>query len=265
MIAGMPYATSHDTPIYYEVHGSGPAVVFAHGMGGNSLSWWQQIPAFSRGLRAIPFSHRGFSRSTCPPEAFQPGWFADDLRAILDVEKIERAALVCQSMGGWTGLRTAMQSPERVACLVLCATPGGLNTPSIAAAREKIAAGIGSEPVLRGNLALAPDYPERAPAMALLYDQIQGLNPGVPPEALVRLGDPAVQVEPDELSEYRVPTLVIACEHDQLFPPAAIREVAALIPGAELYDFKGAGHSSYFEDPTTFNEIVGSFVRKHLP
>ena len=84
-------------------------------------------------------------------------------------------------------------------------------------------------------------------------------------EALVRLADPAAQVEPDELSEYRVPTLVIACEHDQLFPAEAIREVASLIPGAELYDFKGAGHSSYFEDPTTFNEIVGSFVRKHLP
>ena len=32
-----------DAEIYYEVAGSGPAVIFAHGLGGNHLSWWQQV------------------------------------------------------------------------------------------------------------------------------------------------------------------------------------------------------------------------------
>ena len=32
--------------IYYECTGSGPAVLFAHGLGGNHLSWWQQVPIF---------------------------------------------------------------------------------------------------------------------------------------------------------------------------------------------------------------------------
>ena len=37
--------------LHYEVHGpaigSAPAIIFAHGAGGNGLSWWQQVPAFS--------------------------------------------------------------------------------------------------------------------------------------------------------------------------------------------------------------------------
>jgi len=33
--------------IYYEVTGSGPAIIFAHGLGSNHLTWWQQIPHFS--------------------------------------------------------------------------------------------------------------------------------------------------------------------------------------------------------------------------
>jgi pimeloyl-ACP methyl ester carboxylesterase len=47
-----------------------------------------------------------------------------------------------------------------------------------------------------------------------------------------------------------------------LFPPAVIREVAGLIPGAELIELPGAGHSPYFEMPDAFNETVAAFVNK---
>ena len=36
-----------DCSIYYEVAGSGPPLVFAHGLGGNHLSWWQQVAHFA--------------------------------------------------------------------------------------------------------------------------------------------------------------------------------------------------------------------------
>ncbi len=59
----MPYAAVNGINLYYELHGSGPAVVFAHGAGGNHLSWWQQIPVFSPRFRCIPFDHRAFGLS----------------------------------------------------------------------------------------------------------------------------------------------------------------------------------------------------------
>ena len=60
--------------LYYEVHGEGFPVVFAHGVGGNHASWYPQIPVFSREFRMITFDHRGFGylgypgRVGMPPE-----------------------------------------------------------------------------------------------------------------------------------------------------------------------------------------------------
>src|SRR5207253_2658376 len=33
--------------LYYEVTGSGPPIIFAHGLGSNHQTWWQQVPHFA--------------------------------------------------------------------------------------------------------------------------------------------------------------------------------------------------------------------------
>jgi pimeloyl-ACP methyl ester carboxylesterase len=205
----------------------------------------------------VSFDHRGFGRSTCAPADFHAREFAGDLRAILDAAGIERAALVCQSMGGWTGLRAALQFPQRVSALVLSGTPGGVFTPKVLEAFARIgriAAGEG----IRGGPALAPAFPARQPELALLYDQIAALNPGLPPAGLATLAQ--ARVEPAELASFAVPTLMISGEHDQLFPPDVLKEAAAQIPGCRLVSFPGSGHSPYFEDAPRFNRLVAEFL-----
>src|SRR5580765_7218975 len=51
---------------FYEVHGTGPALVFAHGSGGTHMSWWQQVPVLSKNYTCITIDHRtfGYSRDT---------------------------------------------------------------------------------------------------------------------------------------------------------------------------------------------------------
>ena len=49
--------------LYYEVSGSGPALLFAHGLGGNHLSWWQQVAHFAPHYTCVTFAHRGFAPS----------------------------------------------------------------------------------------------------------------------------------------------------------------------------------------------------------
>jgi len=256
----MPTVQSHGVDIYYETRGSGPPLAFAHGAGGNHLSWWQQVPHFAATHEVITFDHRGFGNSPCAGEDFLPEHFADDLVAIFDAESVERAAIVCQSMGGWTGLRLALHHPERVACLILGGTPAGVVTPGVRDSLARAAKRIGKEGVA-ANAALAPDFPDRDPARAFLYDQISGLNAPLPSDAMVRL--PAAGVTEEQLADFAVPTLMLAGTEDQLFAPEALREVQALIPGADLTEFPGVGHSLYFEDPQTFNRIVGDFVGKY--
>ncbi len=50
-----------DTALFYEMTGSGPPLVFAHGLGGNHLSWWQQVAHFARTHTCVTFAHRGFA------------------------------------------------------------------------------------------------------------------------------------------------------------------------------------------------------------
>lgn len=258
----MPEVRSGEARIHYEVQGSGPAVLFAHGAGGNCLSWWQQVPCFAERHRVLTLEHRCFGRSSCPPEAFHPRHFPADLLAVLDAEGIERAALVCQSLGGWTGLPAALEHAERVRCLVLAGTPGGLLTPKVFEAARRIGEGAARDGI-RGNAALAPDYPARRPDMAFLYDQISALNTGFEPGLLARMFDPEARIEPARLAGFAVPTLFLSGERDQLFPPEALREAAALVPGAAFESFPGIGHSTYFEDPERFNAVVSEFVARH--
>ena len=53
-VTHMPKTQVNGIDLYYEVHGDGPAIVFAHGAGGNHLSWWQQVPVFARSIAALP-------------------------------------------------------------------------------------------------------------------------------------------------------------------------------------------------------------------
>jgi pimeloyl-ACP methyl ester carboxylesterase len=258
----MPSVRHEQASLYYERSGAGPAVAFAHGAGGNTLSWWQQVPHFGRSHTVITFDHRGFGRSACAPEHFHPRYFAGDLLAILDDAGVERAAVVCQSMGGWTGLGAALSRPDRVSCLVLAGTPGGLLTPEVQAAAARAGAAAARDGI-RGNAALAPDFPARHPDLAHLYDQISGLNAAFEPRLLARLFDADARVAPAALRGWRTPTLFLAGECDQLFPPRALREAAALLPGAELKELPGVGHSTYFEAPDRFNAIVGAFLAAH--
>ena len=252
----MATVSTEGASLYYESHGEGPAVVFAHGRGGNTASWWQQVPHFARRFRVIVFDHRGFGRSRCDEAHFESDYFHSDILAILDTEGIDQASLVCQSMGGWGGLRLAVTQPERVTSLVLANTPGGLDTPLANAAIAHLASGA----IPPGTGQLGAGFVARNPEGAYLCRQISGLNSNFP-RSFNRLTS-AQAVSIAELDGYAVPTLAITGPEDVLFPPPVMEEVARSIPGARLVQLPGVGHSTYFETPDAFNELVFGFLEE---
>lgn len=257
----MPYVERDGARLYYETHGAGAPLVLAHGAGGNTLVWWQQVPFFARRHRVLSFDHRGFGRSTCAPGTEQARHFAADLTAILDAARIERAALVCQSMGGWTGLQLALAAPQRVAALVLSGTPAGVVTPKVLEALAAIASAAAS--ALQApdwntpHPALAADIFTRDPERGFLYAQLAALNP---PGALARLALHEVMTDPARLAGWSIPTLLVGGAHDRLFAPDVLREVAEAIPGARFREIPYVGHSPYFEAPEEFNLVVDEFL-----
>ena len=113
--------------VAYEVTGEGPAIVFAHGLGGGLMSWWQQVAHFAPGYTCVAFSHRGFFPSTAPEGGPDPREYANDLAALVDELGLGDVRIVCQSMGGWTGVEYALLRPGKVKALVLASTAGTLD------------------------------------------------------------------------------------------------------------------------------------------
>ena len=258
----MPTVRSHEAEIYYESHGEGPPLVLAHGAGGNTLIWWQQIPVFARTHRVIVFDHRCFGRSRCAKSDFLARRFPDDLVAVLDHAGIEKAPVVAMSMGGWTGLPAAVHHPQRVERLVLCGTPGGFITPGVTEAMIRVARGAQTDAVgaLRGDITFSKRFREDEAELVHLYDAISALNEGFESEMLVALAAPEARIAEAQLERYATPTLMVAAEFDELFPVPVLREVADAIPGCAFTHFPDAGHSMYYENPTLFEEIVRAFI-----
>lgn len=256
----MPLANINGIELYYEKHGSGPALVFAHGGGGSHLSWWQQVPAFSSRYTVITFDHRSFGQSRDVPNGPGPNAFVDDLTALLDHLGIEKATVAGQSMGGWTVCGFAAKHPERTSALILCDTTAGIETANATKSQANI------RERSQGNLkqiltnAYAKNFPEREPALCFLYQQISALNTHVAPNLVPTLFGLKHNVQP--IVEHKVPTLLIVGEEDVLAPPAAMESLLQQLPHARFAKIPRAGHSAYFECPDEFNRIVGEFLQR---
>ena len=111
----MPFAAINGIALYYESHGSGPAIVFAHGAGGNHLSWWQQIPVFSQRFRCITYDGLGNGKSDRPEDtsAYTLDNYLSDALAVMDALKVEQAILIGLSFGGLLASILAAHHPER--------------------------------------------------------------------------------------------------------------------------------------------------------
>ena len=61
----MPYANNQGIRIYYEVEGSGPALVLAHGLGGSHEDWLDMgwVEALGDRFQLIMVDARGHGRS----------------------------------------------------------------------------------------------------------------------------------------------------------------------------------------------------------
>jgi 3-oxoadipate enol-lactonase len=254
----MPYATVNAARLYYQQSGSGPDVVFIHGAGGNHLVWWQQVAAFAPDFRCTTYDARGWglSRGDMAVGRFSLG---TDLVALLDHLEIERAHIIAQSMGGRAVAGLSRLAPGRAKSLVLCGTTAGATDDRVRELQDELRDERG-EGGLREH-ALAPGFEDGNPGLALLYRQLNAINPPRPRGMLGRPPSTYRGSTHEMLASLGVPVLYIVGEHDLITSPEMIRQAQALVPGAEYHEVKGAGHSCYFERADEWNRVVLEFLR----
>ncbi len=251
--------------IYYETGGEGPALVFAHGLGGNHLSWWQSAPVFAQWHKVVTFSHRGFAPSTAPGGIADPQLYAGDLLALLDHLGIDKAAIVGQSMGGWTCVETALAAPDRVAGLVMACTTGSFDydrfgDAQVQAWRQAMPARL-QEYAARGiHRAAGERMAEDNPSLHALYQGIDRLTAGLDKDDVGKRIRVMRTRGAADAARITCPSLFVIGSEDPLICPRGIELVADSWPRASIHRVEGAGHSVYFEHAMRFNKVVNEFL-----
>ncbi len=251
--------------IHYEVYGQGPAVIFAHGLGGNHLSWWQQVAHFAPTRTCAVFAHRGFPPSSPVPGKSAPDAYADDLSALIDHLDLKEVALVAQSMGGWTCLEYALRNPARVRALVMASTSGALDFNLLK--NKEVDEWSGQSPSALAELQARGIHPaggermaREQPALAQLYGQISELAPADFRADVREKIRQQRKLAPSLLGGSSMPVFFITGDEDWVFPPAAGPALAKLAPKGRAVRVPAAGHSVYFERAAKFNELIGSVL-----
>ncbi len=244
------------TELYYEVLGEGPPLVFAHGLGGNHASWFQQVPYFARFYQVVTFDHRGFGNSRHAEGGPDRSRFVEDLKDLLDHLGIAKAVLVAQSMGGGTCAAFTVRYPEWVTALVLADTLVGLRLPETLQPRiDAVRKATTNLPQL--ERVLSRGFRDQQPVLTHLYVQINNFNMSAREKIHGNIGE---GVTLQQLAETKTPILFWVGAEDVLFPPDIVAKVHNTIPGSQYLEIPGAGHSVYFESPKGFNERVLAFL-----
>ena len=190
-----------------------------------------------------------FSRRNDLPAGFTIRQMAEDQAAAISALGIGKSSVLGVSQGGMIAQLLAAEHPELIEKLVLAVTAPGANEMTRACVERWIRfAEAGDHRALMSDTAEHSYSPEKLRQYRKLYP-VLGLV-GRPSDygrflanARAILGFDAAAA----IGKIAAPTLVIGGADDRIIGAEASRELAAGIPGAELYLYPGLGHAAYEE------------------
>ncbi len=267
----MPFLEREDgARIYYELHGSGPPVVFLNGIMMSTLSWAHLVPEVARRYQVVLMDFRDQGRSSRMDREYGLDLHVEDLRALLDHLGFERIHLLGLSYGGQVALKFALAHQERLYTLLLPNTNHYITTHlrEIGDAWEIAASLYDGEKFFKLAIPFiySRHFYERAlDALRKRQEMFKEMLTQEWFEALIRLihSTADFRVSPGELEGIKVPTLLIGAEDDIITPLAIMEEMRARIEKAELVVIPKAGHGAFIERPREFLSAVLGFLAKY--
>lgn len=259
-VSAQTIAGTTSSGLFYEVSGSGEAVVFIHAFSVDRRMWAPQIAEFEGHFRVIRYDLRGHGRSVAPTGPYT-GY--DDLRVLLDTLGVARATLVGVSAGAELAINFAIAYPDRVARLVLAAPGlGGYAVPPLPWATPVF------EAAAAGDAEGAAKLWAATPIMAMRTN----LDAAATVTALVmenwrlwtyrRTEQPLSPPAIDRLAEITCPALIIVGDEDLPHIEDIARSLADRIADATLVTIPGAGHIPNLDTPGVFNHAVTAFLAR---
>ncbi len=267
----MPHIGTRDgVRLYYEEAGSGSAVVFVHEYAGDYRTWEAQMRFFARAHRCITYSQRGYPPSDVPGDGAQYSQdiARDDVLALMDALKIDKAHVVGHSMGAYTALHVGIKAPAR--CLSVTAAGCGWGSTPDAKQREAmkaLAAETGKMFAEQGIEKAAAAYADAPMRQALKHKDPRGYA-----EFARMLGEhsaeghaqtmfnlqlkrPTLWDMEADLRKFSVPLLIVVGDEDEPCLDGSVF-LKRIVPTAGLLVMPRTGHNVPTEEPAAFNAAL---------
>jgi len=235
-------------------------LVFANSIGTDARVWDRVIGRLGGRFHTLRYDKRGHGLSETPAGPYTIDDHVADVAGLFDALGIGRAVVVGLSVGGMIAQGLAAARPALVAGLVLCDTARRIGPPEmwdqrIAAIRAGGIAAL-AEPILERwfSARFRESRPEELAGWRAMLTR-------TPVEGY--LGTCAAIRDADLTTAARgiaVPTLCLVGSEDGATPPALVRELAGLIPGARCHEIAGAGHLPCVEAPDEVAGLIEGFV-----
>ena len=269
----MSFAVTRDNVrLHYEEVGSGTPLLFVHEFAGDWRAWEPQMRYFARRYRCITYSARGYTPSDVPPSPDSYGYekFRDDIVAMLDHLKIEKAHIVGLSMGGYATLCAGIKYPQRALSLTLAGTGSG-SERWLTDDFRKAAEATAKEYDTVGSSGVAKTYgmgPARVPfevkdprGYKEFYDQFAGHDAKGAANTLrgYQINRPPIYDFEADIKKIALPTLIICGDEDDpcIEPSVYLKKHIA---ASGLAMFPKSGHTVNIEEPALFNQTLGDFL-----
>jgi pimeloyl-ACP methyl ester carboxylesterase len=274
----MPHIAARDgTRLYYEEAGQGAGrgtpVVFIHEYAGDYRTWEPQMRHFSRSHRCITYSQRGYLPSDVPEDGakYSQDIARDDVIAVMDALKIDKAHVVGHSMGAATALHVGIHYAKRCISVVAAGCGYGSspdrNLVEEARAQSRETGKMFAE---KGIEAMAPIYADGATRQTHKNKDPRGFA-----EFAKMLGEhsatghaltmlhlqakrPTLLDMEAELKKFSPPLLIIVGDEDGWCLDASIF-LKRTAPTAGLLVIPRSGHTITSEEPAAFNAALANF------
>lgn len=246
--------------IVYTAQGSGKtAVIFIHGGFADRTFWSNQMKPFAKKYRVIALDLAGHGESGKNRTKWNLFTFAEDVRAVMEKEKIQRAVLVGNSLGGPVALETARLVPNKVVGIVAVDTFQSLNVQAPADYFKKQAEAFRSD--FAGTMRQMVRTLVHANADPKLYAYVEKKMLNHSPELAAAMMESFATSNMNMTETAKKLSHPIRCINGDLYP-TLIEQNRAIHPDFNAVILPHTSHYPMLERPELFNRHLEEILRK---